>query len=386
MRSVAPRIPTGAGFAVRLAMFYAAFFVSLGVQVPFLPVWLAAKGLEAGLIGGVLAIPMVVRVLAIPVATRLADRLDAMRAAIVVATAASVAGYVAIGLASAPIGIMIAFGLASVCYTPVIPLVDAYALRGLGRQGRAYGPVRMWGSVAFIIGSLGAGLLLDILPARDLIWLLVATTLLGAGAACGLAPLRAGGTTEPVVETPGAALLRDRSFVAVLAAASLIQASHAVYYGFSAIAWQRAGFDGGVIGALWAIGVVAEIILFGVSARLRVSAGGLLLLGAAGACVRWSAMALDPLPALLPLLQCLHALSFGATYLGTMGYIARAAPVRRGATAQGYYAVASGLAMAMTTLLSGFLYARFGDLAYGAMAITAAVGGAIALTVRGRGL
>ena len=36
-------------------------------------------------------------------------------------------------------------------------------------------------------------------------------------------------------------LLRDPAFIAVLAAASLIQASHAVYYGFSALEWRAPG-------------------------------------------------------------------------------------------------------------------------------------------------
>jgi len=63
---------TGAAFAWRVAAFYAALFGVLGVQVPFLPVWLAAKGLDAGAIGVVLAVPVVVRMAAIPLARPMA--------------------------------------------------------------------------------------------------------------------------------------------------------------------------------------------------------------------------------------------------------------------------------------------------------------------------
>jgi PPP family 3-phenylpropionic acid transporter len=90
--------------------------------------------------------------------------------------------------------------------------------------------------------------------------------------------------------------------------------------------------------------------------------------------VRWTAMALDPPGALLPLLQCLHGLSFGATHLGTLAFIGRAAPAGLAATAQGYLAVSTGVAMAAATGLSGLLYARFGAAAYGAMALIAAAG------------
>jgi PPP family 3-phenylpropionic acid transporter len=176
-------------------------------------------------------------------------------------------------------------------------------------------------------------------------------------------------------------LLRDPAFLAVAGAASLIQASHAVYYGFSTIDWQAAGFDGVTIGAFWALGVLAEIVLFAMSARLpaAITPTVMLAIGAAGATLRWTAMALNPSVALLPALQCLHALSFGATHLGTLGFVVRAAPPGLGATAQGYLAVVLGLAMAVAMGLSGVLYGRYGGLAYGAMAVAAAAGGLLAL-------
>lgn len=399
-----PEIPTGAAFARRLAAFYAALFVVLGVQLPFLPVWLAAKGLDAGAIGIVLAIPMVVRVLAIPLATRHADRHDAARTAIMIAAGAAVVGYGMVGLAGEAAAIMAAFALASAFYTPIMPLTDAYALRGLGHFRRAYGPVRLWGSLAFIAGSFGAGVLLDVIPARDLIWLIVAAMAVTAAAACALAPFapslvpssapssvtssvasdaphQAGAPATASSSAPG--MLRNPAFLAIAAAASLIQASHAVFYGFSALDWRAAGLDGAAIGALWALGVVAEIALFAISGRLRVAAATLLMVGAAGAVVRWSAMALEPAPALLPALQCLHGLSFGATHLGALGFIARAAPAALGATAQGYLAVAQGLVMAVAMGVSGLLYARWGSLAYGAMALVAAAGGLLAFAAKG---
>ena len=402
-----PQIPTGAAFAWRLAAFYAAFFVALGVQLPFLPVWLAAKGLDAGAIGLVLAIPMITRVLAIPLATHNADRHDALRLAIIMAAAAAVLGYGALGLAQGAAAIMAALALASIFYTPIMPLADAYALRGLSGRGRAYGPVRLWGSAAFIAGSFGAGLLLDIIAARDLIWLIVAAMAIAAAAAGALAPLAprepsaSANRLRPIRLRPKAGfdgqeagfgghevmrsangLLRNRAFLAVAAAASLIQASHAVYYGFSALDWKAAGLDGAAIGALWALGVVAEIALFAVSGRLPLSPTTLLMAGAVGAVIRWSAMTCDPAPALLALLQCLHGLSFGATHLGALGFVVRATPGEFGATAQGYLAVAQGLVMAVATGVSGLLFARWGGLAYGAMALAAVAGGLFAFAAQ----
>jgi PPP family 3-phenylpropionic acid transporter len=82
---------------------------------------------------------------------------------------------------------------------------------------------------------------------------------------------------------------------------------------------------------------------------------------------------------LLPLLQCLHGLSFGATHLGALGFVVRVAPEGSGVTAQGYLSVALGLAMAGATGLAGLVYERFGSAAYAVMALAASVGMASAL-------
>ena len=369
-------------FALRLAIFYAALFAALGVQVPFLPLWLAAKGLDASTIGMVLSVPMLMRLLAIPLATRIADRHDALRAIIAIASALAMLGYGAMGLAQGALAVITAFALASIFYTPLMPLADAYALRGLGALGRAYGPVRLWGSAAFIVGSFAGGLVLDVVPARDLIWLVAAALVMTASAACTLSPLapRETSTAKPLRSARD--LLRDPALLAAMAAASLIQASHAIYYGFSTLDWAAAGLDGSAIGALWALGVVAEIVLFAMSGRLPVAPTTLILFGAAGAAVRWGAMAFDPPAVLLAPLQCLHGLSFGATHLGALGFIARTAPAEASATAQGYLAVALGLAMAAAMGVSGVLYARWGSFAYVSMALLAAAGGMFALAAR----
>ena len=248
------------GFAPRLAAFYAAMFVMSGILLPFFPVWLKAKGLDARMIGVVLAAPILARVFAVPAVAHAADRHDALRGSILLASAACIGGFLLVGMADGAAAILIAYAVASIAYTPLMPLADAYALKGLAAHGRTYGPVRLWGSAAFIIGSFAAGLAADLIPTHQLIWLIVAASALTAAAALALEPVH----TQPSAEEPAKprALLRNPAFIAVMVAASLIQASHAVYYGFSALQWRGIGLDGTAIAALWALGVVAEIVLF----------------------------------------------------------------------------------------------------------------------------
>jgi PPP family 3-phenylpropionic acid transporter len=363
------------GPAWRLASFYAALCAVLGVQMPFLPVWFAAKGLDDASIGVTLAIPLIVRLAAIPMAAHIADRHHALRRVIIIAAFAALLGYVGVAFMESPVWIMAAVAVASCFYTPLMPLADAYALRGMGEQGHGYGPVRSWGSAAFIVSSVGGGLLLDAMPEHHLIWIVVAALAVNAAAALALGPLGKPGSDGSPNLASARMLLLDRRFLIVVVAAALIQASHAVYYGFSVLLWQSDGLSGGMIGLLWAIGVIAEIVLFTLSKWFALQPLTLLCLGAGGGIIRWGAMALDPPAALLPVLQCLHALTFGATHLGAVTFVMRGAPSSFGASAQGYLAVVLAIVMAGAMGVSGALYARFHSGAYLGMALLAAAGG-----------
>jgi PPP family 3-phenylpropionic acid transporter len=376
-------------FVLRLALFYGAFFVYLGLSMPFVPAWLAAKGLDAREIGVVLAAPMVVRLLAVPLATRLADRFGMLRRALVAAAIASVMGFALVGTASGFVAILVSYALASALLAPVLPFADTLALRGLDRRGASYGSVRLWGSVTFIVANMGGGLLLARLGAGDVIWAVVAALALTAAAALALDPLAPEAGEGADESGPGRSMWRSPGFLAVVLGASLIQASHAVMYGFATLQWNARGIAGPAIGVLWAIGVVAEVALFAFSSRVvgRFGAIGMIMVGGIGGVVRWTAMAFDPPIAALPLLQGLHGLSFAATHLGTMHYLAQAAPARRGATAQGDFVAVQGIVFAGAMSLSGVLVGAYGSLAYAAMAAAAAVGALVAglaLAWRGR--
>lgn len=375
MRPFAPFLSSDTGFAARIAAFYAALFVLSGIVLPFFPVWLKAKGVDAALIGLTLAAPQIVRVVAIPIVTRHADRKDALRGTIVALAALGLAGYFLVASVESGLYILLAFALTSLATTPIMPLLETYTLRGLGARGRAYGPVRLWGSVAFIVGAFGAGFAADLFPAQHLIWLIVAASAISLTMAVNLGPLAPHEAATVTAHQPKR-LLRDRTFLVVAISAGLIQASHALYYAFSALDWRQAGLDGTSIAALWALGVIAEIVLFAAASRLPafLTPSMLLVVGGAGAALRWIAMALDPPVFLLPLLQLLHAFSFGMTYLGALFFTSRHAPPGQAATAQGYLAVILGVTAAAAMGLSGWLYGLFGGKAYAAMALTAIVG------------
>ncbi len=374
--------------AVRVAMVYAALFFGIGVSLPFLPVWLKARGLDAQTIGLALALQSLMRVLVAPAVSHLADRLGRLRPVMMVAAAVALAGLVWLGGVAEGTGALLAgVAVAYGAFAPLMPLSDAYAVSASRRLGLDYGRMRLWGSLAFIAGSMVAGAVQDLLPARHLIWLIA-----GAQAvlmvAIGLLPRRerdAGGEQGgDLTEGEGLAILSVPFFLFVTVA-GLVQASHAFVYGFSALHWKGLGHSGTVVGVLWTTGVVAEIVLFWFSGTVmaRLGAVRLLMIGALAGTVRWIGLSLDPPLGLLFLLQALHGLSFGATHLGAIAFLRSRLPLSRLATAQSIYgAVSHGLFMTSAMWLSGLLYHQFGARGWWAMAAMTGAALLLALPLR----
>jgi PPP family 3-phenylpropionic acid transporter len=362
-------------FATRLALFYGTTFGMMGTHLPFFTVWLKAVGVDAFWIGIITAVPPVTRFTVLPFVTGLAERRHALRGAIVVTALATALGFSILGTQHQPVLIFLAYALTCCLWTPMVPLTDAYALRGVARHGLNYGPLRLWGSAAFVVGALACGLLVDVIAARHLIWVIVLVAALGAFVSLGLEPLGNPKSATHVLQGAGA-LLRDPGFLAIIVTSALVQGSHAAYYIFASIAWQQSGLGGLTIAGLWSLGVVAEIALFALSPRFTLPAGMLVVIAALSAVARWAIMAQEPPLAVLAVVQLAHGLSFGLTQVGTMGLLLRYVPVHVMARGQGYLAACSGVVSSSASILSGAIYAGYGEGVYylmAAMALTGAV-------------
>jgi len=364
-----------------LAFFYAAMFSLVGVQLPFWPAWLAARGLSAGEIGAVLALGQWIKLAANPLAGVAADRSAAPRRVMLALSLAAVAGFALLLPAQGFVALLLLGTLTAACLSALLPLGDQVALAATYAGTVEYGRVRLWGSAGFILASLLAGRLIERGGAAAVAPLLVAAAALVA-VACAALPLAGAGVARP--GRPQWRALAQPAFLVFLLAAALIQGSHAVYYGFGTLHWQRLGIDSGTIALLWAEGVVAEIVLFYWSAPLlrRLGPRGLLALGGGAGVLRWGLTAIAAGVPALAMLQLLHGFTFGAAHLGAMHFLARTLPPGQAATGQALYAtVVGGLGQGLLMLLAGALYGAWGGLAFLAMAIVAAAGAALSLAV-----
>jgi MFS transporter, PPP family, 3-phenylpropionic acid transporter len=368
----------GAG-AVATAATYVALCAAIGVQMPFFPLFLTARGLGPEAVGIAIAMPMAIRVLAMPLAGIVSDKSGTPRAVLVVLGFVSAAAFGLVGIVAGAAAILFMVALSAAVWTPVFALLESYAVQLAKARTVDYGRARLWGSAAFVAANLAVGYGLGFTSAAAVIWLIVAPCFLFGLAATLLPPL-----AHPTHEARLTLARPPRALLLGVAAAALVQASHALFYAFSSLQWSAAGLSPAVIGGLWALGTTAEIVLFfaGTSLVRKIPALRLIALGGFAAVVRFGAFALDPPATAIALLQTLHAFSFGATHLGLMALIAEHAPGHQAGRAQTFAAAVLGVAMAAATVAAGPLYVRWGAASYGAFAALAAAGLALALLGR----
>lgn len=379
-------------FATRVAVFYGALFVIYGMHVPYTPVWLDGRGLSGAEISAIMAAPFFLRLLITPGVALAADRTGRHRTLLIGLAWLSLAVVVALSQAWTFWPILLLTVPLIIAFSTIMPLTETVAMSGVRHAGLDYGRMRLWGSLTFIVASFAGGLAVQRWGSEAGIWLIVFGCAVTVGAAHVLPRAVYAESSDPE-RTPSPwwkaeeplMLLRNPVFIAFLVAAGGVQAAHATFMTFGTLIWQKQGLSGGWTGALWAIGVLAEVALFAVSGWLVRTFGAAMLLiaGAVLSVVRWVAMAFEPGFAALVPLQILHGFTYGASHIGAIHFIGRAVPMRAAGSAQALYAtVAAGVAMGVATLLAGALYGRFGSASYGAMAAIAMVALAAAVHLR----
>lgn len=372
---------------LRLAFCSAAIFAVMGLQLPFWPVWLRDHGVSAEGIGFLVAMGYFVRAIVGPGVSILADRIGDRRIPLIAVASLFTVSFAAFLFTDSfwPILVVSVFAYAGAA--PMVPLKESMTMGFVALKGYDYGRIRLWGSLAFVAMTIVGGWIMTHFGSSGILWGSIALGGLIVAAAWMLPadPRKGEAAGNPLRFAAVWALARKTSFLVFMGAVSLTMASHAVYYAFGTLNWQSLGYSDSFIGFLWALGVIAEIVLFAFSTRVlkRVPPLVLIPLAGAAAILRWIITAFNPAWWMLIVVQCLHAFTFGALHLGAMHYISRYVPVQVGASAMGLLAATSGgLVIGMVMMGAGPLYEAAGAYAYFAMAGLGALGLGFALLLQ----
>jgi PPP family 3-phenylpropionic acid transporter len=110
----------------------------------------------------------------------------------------------------------------------------------------------------------------------------------------------------------------------------------------------------------------------------------LVIIAACCAVVRWVITAQAPPIAILAPVQMLHAITFGLTQVGIMNLMVQQVPAHIAARGQGFLAACSGIVTGSVYILTGAVFARYGQNVYYVMAAIAACGGLVMWSARHR--
>ncbi len=370
---------------LRLAGFYGFYFASLGALLPYWGLYLQDLGLTPVQIGTVMALLSATKVVAPNLLGWIADhtgrRIAWVRVACLLAATfflplLRLRDYQHIVLAT------LAFG---VFWSAALSQFEAVTLAHLHACPERYPWVRLWGSVGFIVAVLGLGIGLDRLGI-GLLPRVVAVLL-------GLIWLSVQVVPEPGVQagehSPWGRLLWRRQVLAFLVVVFLVQVAHGPYYVFYSIYLKGHGYSGTLIGGLWTLGVVAEILLFLLFPALlrRVSLHrlwqGSILLGA----LRWWLIGRYPDDlTVLAAAQLLHAATFAVNHAVAMQLLRRFFGPRHQGKGQALYSSLSfGLGSMVGSYLAGYYWQEWGATeVFEAASLVSLSAFVVALGVRGR--
>lgn len=375
------RVTAGAPpfFAVRIALVFCAPMMVNGIALPFFPIWLETLSLTDFQIGIVLAVPLFVRVFTAPVAGVIADRIGERSVVLLWSALLSLLTAVALFATGSFWPILLLYTLQGAVYSPYVPITEAIMLSGVRRWNFDYGRMRLWGSLAFIVATMAGGWLAGlyggamVLPAMAAAFVL---TVVGALIAPKIGKPRRPSPIAAIATMPTKSTLRQSDVQLMLIGVSLVNASHAMLFAFSAIYWQKMGFSGVDVGILWSAGVLAEVVffLFAVQLRRRFNLWSMMIVGASVAVVRWIVFPMEMSFAGYFALQCLHAFTYALIHMSAQSRLVQRVSEEQEAAAQGLYFFYTGIFTALATFVSGYAFSWYGVQGFYLMSLVAAAG------------
>ncbi|HEU5182580.1 MAG TPA: MFS transporter [Candidatus Polarisedimenticolia bacterium] len=344
-----------------LGLYYFALFAAAGIYVPYLGIYSRGLGFTSLQVGLLAALTPLSKILFPPVWGALADRSGHRRSFILLTTALSIAAFSALFKAETFLPVAFALLAYSFFHAPILALSETLTLEEAARGGFAYGRVRAWGSVGYMLATLVLGALLDLTSMRTFVIAFVAASSLQLASALAL----------PAGSAPAARhaargvwdQLRRSDVLLFLLACTLMEVSHSAYIGFFGIHLSESGVSKKAIGVMLALPQFSEIPAMYFADRWLQRAGGrrLMLLAFAAAALRWLVLGITTDLVVVALSQGLHALTYGVFHITAVQMARRLFPAHLQASAQSLYiGLTYGLGGTLGLIAAGRLYDPLG--------------------------
>lgn len=368
----------------RLSGFYLFYFALLGATAPFLALYFDHLGFSPARIGELVAIPMLMRCIAPNLWGWLGDRSGQRLLIVRLGALSTLATFSLIFFGKSYAWLALVMALHAFFWHAVLPQFEVITLAHLHGQTSRYSQVRLWGSIGFIVAVVGLGRLFEWLSLG--IYPVALVTIMAGIVLASLWVPNAQPLEHPERRSSGGFLKQVRApgVLAFYVCVALMQLSHGPYYTFLSLHLEHLGYSRGAIGLLWALGVVAEVLVFMAMSRLfaRFSVRQVLLASFLLAAVRWLLLGnLADVAAVLIFAQLLHAATFGCFHAASIAFVQASFGARQQGQGQALYAALSGTGGALGALYSGYSWNWLGPHFTFGMASAAALGAAVIIAL-----
>ena len=347
----------------RLSGFYLFYFALLGATAPFLALYLDYLGFSSARIGELLAIPMLLRCLSPNVWGWLGDRCGQRLAIVRFGAFCTLLSFVLILFGKSYAWLALIMALYAFFWHAVLPQFEVLTLAHLGEQTARYSEVRLWGSVGFIVAVVGLGELFERVSLEVFPWVLIGIISCIFISSWWIPNAQLSAARDNPLSGGFLRQLRQPGVLAFFVVVGLMQLSHGPYYTFITLYLESLGYSRGVIGWLWAVGVVAEILVFLLMARLlrHVSLRQVLITSLLLAVLRWILLGtLAENGFWLLLAQLLHAATFGSFHAVSILLVRESFNARQQGQGQALYAAVSGVGGGLGALYAGYSWSGLG--------------------------
>lgn len=346
----------------RLSGYYFFYFAFIGAFSPYFGLYLKSLSFSAWDIGLLMSQMQLMRLFGPNVWGWAADRFGHRLAIIRLAGAVGLAGFASFFWLDRLPAMLMAMAVLAFFWSGALPLVETLTFDHLREERGRYSRIRLWGSVGFIVAVMGTGAVLDWVPPSGVLWAccLILLGILGLALTLPEAPAVPHGRGVP----PVGRILRQPQVMALMAACFMMSTAHGAFYVFYSIHLAEHGYSKTEVGGLWSLGVLAEIVVFMLMARLsrRFSLRAILLASFVAAVVRFALMGWGVKSgAVMVLVQLLHGLTFGAHHAAAIAAVNLCFPGRTQGRGQALYSSLSfGAGGLLGALISGRTWAWLG--------------------------
>lgn len=348
----------------RFRLFFFINYMGNGVLIPYLPLYLIEKNLDPAQLGIALGLLPFVKIAAQPIWGLIGDARQANRQILSLSLFLLAGTALIFPIANGFWGVIGAVILFGIMEAPYIPFGVALALDYLERRGHtdAFGPLRTWGSVGYIVAAMivGATLLERHLSAIPLVFCAVMAT----AAVLSLMLPESSGVERTFRITEGIRALAGRSDLGILLLGMILGGmALGIFSQYLPIYLQELGAAGWLIGMLLSLQAALEIPLMARGPQIlrRIGAPTALVLGVAALPLRAGLYAMLHTPLLLLPVQLLHGLTMSGLMVAGAIHVSRLVPARLRATGQSLFSTAyGGLGWSLGLLTAGPIFAGWG--------------------------